>query len=129
MPRYAIHNGEEVINVIVAEDLATAQSVTGYEAFESDVAGIGWRLENGEWRSEQPYPSWVWTELGWVSPVPPPPGAYQWNEEAQEWEQTEPPFPSWVWVDDHWAAPVPYPSGKKPYQWDEDSGTWIAAQG
>lgn len=38
-------------------------------------------------RPEQPYPSWVWQDGGWMPPVPYPDGDtfYSWNEDTLTW--------------------------------------------
>jgi len=37
------------------------------------------------------------------------------------------PFPSWVLNEAtfQWAAPVPYPNDGTPYDWDEDTVSWV----
>jgi hypothetical protein len=63
--------------------------------------GRGWARVDGEWRYSSPYPSWVWRDGDWHSPVPEPTepadeGYYwEWDEDAGEWVQVEvvvPPF-------------------------------------
>lgn len=60
MTNYAIHDGQTVVNVIVAESAEIAEEVTGMNAVATDgVPWLGWTLIDGEW-------------LAPVTPVPDP---------------------------------------------------------
>jgi hypothetical protein len=39
--KFAVLNNDKVINVIVADDKETAETVTGFTCIESNTAGIG----------------------------------------------------------------------------------------
>lgn len=57
MATYAIHDGQTVVNVIIADDVETAEAATGMSALEVDedgAPGIGWTLEGGEWVAPPP---------------------------------------------------------------------------
>jgi hypothetical protein len=92
MPDFAIHNGTEVVNVIVADSLEIAESVTGMEAIEvtTNGPGVGWVKDDNGWitTTPSPYPSWSWDyeQMTYVPPVPSPGDGYAWDEEAQEWQ-------------------------------------------
>lgn len=50
--------------------------------------GVGWKLyEDGTYRPEPPFPSWVWDVDYWHAPVPYPSDGrnYRWDEAAQSW--------------------------------------------
>lgn len=51
MANYAIVDNDTVINLIVAESLEDAESVSGHEAVEpvDGVPGIGWVRVDGVW--------------------------------------------------------------------------------
>lgn len=54
MKKFAIHNNEKVLNVIIAETQETAESVTGLLAIET---------------TGEPWIDWVFVENEWVAPV------------------------------------------------------------
>lgn len=53
MPNYAVVQNDEIINVIVAENLAIAEQVTECECFEVEIEpgnpSIGWKRVDEEW--------------------------------------------------------------------------------
>lgn len=50
MPNFAIHDGNTVVNVVVADTQEIAESVTQMQAVETDgVPWIGWTFEDGVW--------------------------------------------------------------------------------
>lgn len=55
--------------------------------------GVGWTVNPDGYRPPSPYPSWVWQDGEWTAPVPRPtePGAWMWDEAAQEWINLAPP--------------------------------------
>ena len=99
MPNFAIHDGINVVNVIVADSLELAESITGMQAVEanSNGPGIGWLKDEQGWKTpdSSPYPSWHWDyqQLVYAPPVPRPGDNYYWDEEAQEWKPAQ-HFPS-----------------------------------
>ena len=52
-------------------------------------AGIGFEYIESEenFRPQQPYPSWTWSNKTWNPPTPMPTddGSYRWSEEELEW--------------------------------------------
>lgn len=70
MSDYALHDGNVVSNVIVAQSQAAADYVAGaLTALETDgVPWIGWTLHGDEWR-----------------PPMPDGGAWEWDDDAGEW--------------------------------------------
>ena len=57
MPNYAVHDGSTVRNVIVAESLEIAESVSGLQALETTgQPWIGWVMQDGEWVPPAPEP-------------------------------------------------------------------------
>jgi hypothetical protein len=93
MLNYAIIENNTIINIIVAETIEIAESVTGKTALLCDEPNmaIGSDLFENKWRLPKPFESWVWNNDDWVAPVlpPEPKDCYSWNEDLQEWEQKE----------------------------------------
>lgn len=90
MPNFAIHDGSRVVNVIVADDQETAESVTGMSAVETTGnPWIGWTLDEAGWITDEepPFASWTWDyEIGeYVPPVPNPGDDSVWDEDSQSW--------------------------------------------
>ena len=101
MNNYAMHDGERVLDVIIAETAELAEALTGLTAVAVTASGpgIGWTLDAAGWRSPDPspYPSWTWdyTTGGYVSPVlyPGDGAVYWWDEEQGDWVKFTPPSP------------------------------------
>jgi hypothetical protein len=91
MPNYAFIENNVIVNIIIAEDLEVAQSVTDKEVALCDDGKMvmGADLFEGQWRLPKPFPSWSWENGDWVAPVlpPEPRDCYSWNEESGQWEQ------------------------------------------
>lgn len=86
MANYAISDGKEIINVIVADSKEIAEEITGMIAIEtSGEPWIGWTLYNEKWIRPSPYTSWIWNGLDWEAPVPKPGNNYHWDESSQTW--------------------------------------------
>lgn len=69
MPKFAVHNGVCVLNVIVADSQTVAEEVTGLNAVETEgEPWIGWTLHGDEWR-----------------PPMPPDGVWEWDATAHAW--------------------------------------------
>ena len=90
-----IENGT-VVNTIVCESVELAESLIGLTAVEYTVenpAGIGWTYNSttGEFRSPQPFPSWIYNEetKRWEAPIeyPVDDKNYLWNESSLSWEE------------------------------------------
>jgi hypothetical protein len=96
MANYAVLDGVDVINIIVAETKEDAEGVTGKTCVEYDQetnpAFIGgtYNSEKNKFTALQPFPSWSL------------------NEDSLLWE-----------------PPVEYPSDGDIYLWNEDSGSWV----
>ena len=62
---------------------------TFYDDPNKQYAGLGMEyLEDDEdFRPQQPYPSWTWSNKTWNPPTPRPStgGPYKWSEEDLEW--------------------------------------------
>lgn len=95
MARYAVIKEEEVINVIIADSIDIAESVTGLMCVEytgENPAGIGWGYNSvlGKFIAPKPYPSWILNETTcvWEAPTPLPDNenVYVWNEETVSWD-------------------------------------------
>lgn len=88
MPNYAIHNGSEITNVIVALSLSDAEALTGDQAFEiTGSEGINWVLVDNVWYPPKPFASWTLNNEGsWVAPTPKPEGDWKWNEYTLSWD-------------------------------------------
>jgi hypothetical protein len=126
MPNYAVHDGQTVVNVIIADSAEIAEELTGLTVVETQgEPWIGWTMENEGWQPPAPFPSWVWNGDEWEAPVQRPDGDYTWDETTVAWVPLPQPFPSWAWIDNTWQPPIPYPSDGAPYYWDEQQGDWI----
>lgn len=93
MPNYGLIENNKIVNIIVAESLEIAESVTQKSAILIDETELGIDSEfiDGYWTPIKPYPSWVWNGEAWESPVPKPTddgvSLYNWSEEDKEWKE------------------------------------------
>lgn len=91
MPNFAVLDGENVINIIVADSKAIAEEVTSktcVEFDETDRADIGGTYSSGIFIPHKPYPSWVLNgDNVWEAPVsrPEEEGIYIWDEHTVSW--------------------------------------------
>lgn len=95
MPNFAVLDGENVLNTILAESKTIAEEVTGKTCVEfnsTDRAEIGGTYVSGIFIKRKPYPSWVLNaENIWESPIPYPeldevnPKMYNWDESTTSW--------------------------------------------
>ncbi len=94
MANFAVLDGENVINTIVAESKAIAEEVTGKTCveFTTDRAEVGGTYVGGVFISRKPYASWVLrADDSWEAPVaypefdPENPVSYTWNESTTSW--------------------------------------------
>lgn len=134
MITFVVYENNEIINAIVAENKEDAIDAVGNNIIES-IDGkpwIGWtKYEDGSWRPESPYPSWVdWNNdlLEWMPPITKPQVPASWDEENIKWVEVPSPYPSWVIDGNDWVAPTPYPNDGKAYYWDEDLLSWILSE-
>lgn len=131
MPYFALHDGNLVHDVIVADSLAHAQELTELNVLETDgEPWVLWTMEEDGWRKPKPFNSWIWEGSDWFAPVPYPSDFknYEWNEDSLSWDEIiDPqPYPSWVLDElNNWVPPTPYPNDGKRYSWDEDSTSWV----
>lgn len=76
MSRFLIHDGQTIVNTIVAESPEIAEEVTGMTAIPVDgILQIGSTLHDGEWRPPMPGEGmWEWdANTGeWVEVTPEP---------------------------------------------------------
>jgi hypothetical protein len=95
MADFAIVNNGVVVNVIVADDEATAEAVTGFDVLPvvGGVPGMGWTLEAEGWRQPAPFPSWEWNGTAWAAPVlyPEDGSDYYWDEQTTSWVKISAP--------------------------------------
>jgi hypothetical protein len=89
MANFAVLDGENVINTVLAESKAIAEEVTGkicIEFSETDRAETGGTYVNKVFIPRKPYPSWILNILNeWEAPVIRPEGDYIWNESTTSW--------------------------------------------
>lgn len=74
-----------VVNVKICDDDYVPEP---YEVEVPVAAWIGGDYVGGYFYPPQPFPSWTRHEGEWIPPVPRPDslGEWQWNEDAQEWQ-------------------------------------------
>lgn len=91
-----LDENNKVVNMIVAESLDDAQSVTGQTCVEysmdTKIVNIGYNYDGTYLFEDQPYASWTLDGNGdWQPPVPKPeidpenPKEPVWNETTQSW--------------------------------------------
>jgi hypothetical protein len=91
MPNFAVIDGINVINTIVAESLAIAEEVTGKTCVEfndTESAETGGTYVDGVFIPEKPYESWILNENNtWQPPLPYPDHSknYVWDEPTVSW--------------------------------------------
>lgn len=94
MANFAILDGVNVINTIIADSKETAENVTGklcIEFSETDRVEVGGTYVDGVFTPHKPYASWIWVNNNWTPPILPPeynsenPKNYIWNEDSQSW--------------------------------------------
>ena len=94
MANFAVLDGENVLNTIVADSKAIAEEVTGKVCIEftTECAEAGGTYVGGVFIPRKPYPSWVLNGSNeWKAPIAYPefdeenPKSYNWNEETTSW--------------------------------------------
>jgi len=89
MSKFAFIDGDEVVNIIIADSLEIAQSVTEFacvECTDEDNAQVGGSYINGNFIPVKPFPSWVYSNGSWNAPVEcPDPLTMVWDEENLSW--------------------------------------------
>lgn len=92
---YAVLEGKDIINTIVADSLEIAQEITGKTCVEySDIefAEPGGTYENKKFIQRQPYASWkLDSNKKWQPPTEYPDDEffYIWSEEKLSWEKQD----------------------------------------
>ena len=139
MGKFAILEGNLVVNLIVAESAEIAETVTKKTAIESvdgnhAIIGGSYDPVSKKFIDPQPFPSWgLNSDKVWEAPIEMPRDglAYEWDEESTSWSKVDlseinvKVYPSWV-LDEkgNWTAPVPVPDFTKAYVWDEETVSW-----
>ena len=89
MANFAIIFGNQVTNVIIADNLVDAQEASPDHAtvVETTEAGVGWSYDGSVFTAPQPYPSWTLVDNVWVAPTPRPTnmGHVIWDEPTASW--------------------------------------------
>lgn len=100
MKNFAVINDTNIVNVIVCESKALAEEITGLTCveFTSESAEVGGTYVDGSFIPVKPYPSWIFIDNAWTSPVSlpdvgdtPPFKSYSWNEETTSWDEIASP--------------------------------------
>lgn len=82
------------MTITPADGVPVAPSVVVLAVDDQPITiGSRWDDTAHVWVPPQPYPSWTWDGESWQPPVPMPtdPGAWSWDEDAQEWVDVTPP--------------------------------------
>jgi len=90
MANFAVLDGENVINTIVADSKEIAEQITGKVCIEytTENAETNGTYINEKFIPRKPYPSWVLDEHNsWQAPVPRPQegGPFVWDESIVDW--------------------------------------------
>jgi hypothetical protein len=94
MPNFAMIDGENILNTIVAESKEIAEEVTGKTCIEftTEPAEPGGTYVNGQFIKRKPFPSWVLdSNSQWEAPVSRPANDkfYVWDEPTLSWIEVE----------------------------------------
>lgn len=90
MPNFAVIDGENVINTIVADSKTIAEQITGKKCIEftlEDRAEAGGTFIGKTFIPRKPFNSWVLNGFNeWEAPVSyPGEGIYEWDETTVSW--------------------------------------------
>ena len=93
MAYFAVIDGIEVVNTILADSVSDAETLTGktcVEYTDESPIGIGWEYNNSKkaWVAPKPFPSWTLkSDNTWQAPKNYPRGGgfYLWDETEQNW--------------------------------------------
>jgi hypothetical protein len=94
MANFAVLDGVNVINTIIADSKTIVEEITGklcIEFNETNRAEVGGTYLDGVFISRKPYASWVLINNNWTPPILPPefnsenPENYIWDEDSQSW--------------------------------------------
>lgn len=94
MANFAVLDGQNVLNTILADSKAIAEEVTGKTCIEftTEAAEPGGTYVDGVFFPKKPYPSWVLNSNNqWTAPVEMPidDKNYVWDEETLAYLQVE----------------------------------------
>jgi hypothetical protein len=98
MANFAVIDDKLIINIIVADSVEIAESVTNKTCVEvlDNRAVIGGTYENGIFIKPSPFPSWVLdSNKDWIAPInipetdPEEKIKYTWNELTLNWVKNE----------------------------------------
>lgn len=93
--KFAVLDGETVINTIICDSKAVAEDITGKTCveFTDEPAEIGGTYVNRKFIRIKPYPSWVYDgENNWNPPVEYPDVEgknFAWDEDTVSWTEVE----------------------------------------
>ena len=93
MKNFAVIENNIVTNVIICDDISTAQEITGKNCIEytdENPAYLNGEYKNGVFIAPKPYPSWILDSNNlWKPPVASPIDTedtyWQWDEETLGW--------------------------------------------
>lgn len=88
MAKFAVIDGENIINTIIAESKEIAEQLTGKTCIEftTESAQVGGTYTGGLFIPKKIFPSWLLNENNeWEPPVPRPDGNVAWDESTTSW--------------------------------------------
>ena len=93
MGNFAVIEGKNVLNTILAESKEVAEELTGKTCIEftTEHAEPGGTYDKGIFTKRKPFTTWVLEEGNWVAPVPFPEQdpenlkSYAWDDETVSW--------------------------------------------
>ena len=95
MARFAVlDSSNSVVNIILADDLQHAQSLTNQTCVECDGSSvIGSTWDGKVFIAPKPWPSWTLVNKVWTPPTPMPNDGetYVWWEPSQSWHKFDQP--------------------------------------
>lgn len=92
MANFAVLDGENILNTIIADSKEIAEEVTGRICIEytTEMAEPGGTYDGVDFIQRKPYPSWVLnSDKQWEAPIPSPENTeefyHTWDEESLSW--------------------------------------------
>lgn len=89
MKKYAFINGENILNITVADSKPDPTDIgffVEYTDINPAVIGGKYDAENNAFIAPKPYSSWVLDEnYNWTAPEEKPEGYYRWDEATTSW--------------------------------------------
>jgi hypothetical protein len=85
--KFAVIDGIDIINTIVAESKEIAEEVTGKTCIElTTEAEKGGTYVDGVLRPACPHKGWIWENNQWTAPTPmPTEGVWEWSDSTEDW--------------------------------------------